>query len=247
MRMMDAVVLGGLMLWAGLAQAATPQMAGTPQVARLHFSATVQADGTLADIRPDVALPEAFQAMIRRGVATWRYTPAQWQGKAAAAPVSQAITVEVTPVSGEGFAFRIVGVGAHPASAGAGQLRASAAKAPPRFPPELMRRGVNAILVYSVLYDEAGKPQQVDLVHPAVVDADHRRLDAATREAMAAWTAIHTFAGAPIACRSKVPVTFQTGDADPLAVPAHVEAVFARYTDMCPVPVLETPVAGTFL
>ena len=245
-RMMYAAVLGGMALWAGLAQAAQPQAVAKPQMARLHFTATVQADGTLADVQPDAALPEAFKSMIRRGVAKWRYTPAQWQGKSAAAPVSQVITVEVTTVA-NGFAFRIVAVGAGAQSAGAAQLNESVAQAPPMFPPELMRRGVNAILVYSVHYDEAGKPQRVERVHPGTVDADHKQLDAATREAMANWSVTHTFDGAPITCRTKVPVTFQTGDAEPMPVPAEIEALFARYTDMCPAPVLQTPVAGTFL
>lgn len=33
-----------------------------------------------------------------------------------------------------------------------------------------MRSGVNAILVYAVLFDETGKPSQVDLVYPAKLD-----------------------------------------------------------------------------
>lgn len=242
-----AGLLGCVALVAGLAQAAQPQASAKAQLARLSFTATVQADGTLADVTPDAALPEPFRAMIRRGVATWRYTPARWQGRAAASPIAQAITVEVVPMEAQGFAFRILGVDAHGTSAAEGQLRESAANAPPQFPAELMRRGVNAILVYSVHYDEAGKPQRVELVHPTRVDADHKRLDAATRAAIANWTARYAFDGAPITCRTKVPVTFQTGDADAKPVPAEVDALFERYIDMCPVARLQTQVVGTFL
>lgn len=235
-----AAVLAALVCGSGAARAEQ-----APQVARFPFSATVQADGTLADIQPDPALPAVFQTMVKRGVAAWRYAPATWQGRTAAAPIAQVITVEVEPRA-EGYAFRILGVGEDLRS-GEAKLRASAANAPPTFPVELMRRGVNAILVYSVQYDAAGKPGQIDLVHPTTPDADHRRLDAATRAAMTEWTASHSFDGAPVACRTKVPVTFQTGDAEPLPVPPQVDAQFARYPDMCPAAVLQTKVAGSFL
>lgn len=241
-----AALVGGIVGWTGMAQAAKPP--AKPQLVRFDFSATVQADGTLADIQPDAALAENLQAMIRRRVATWRYTPLQWQGKAVAAPVSQSIKLEIVPVAESSFAFRILGVGKQEKPALIVRRTDKTPMSPPRFPPELMRSGVNAVLVYAVLYDAAGKPIEVELVYPGKVDRVYERLDVASREAMAKWSVPHTFEGAPIACRDNVPITFQTGDlSGQLQAPPEVAELFDRYTDMCPEAKLETPVAGTFL
>ena len=241
-----AALACGIVGWAGVAQAAKP--AAKPQLVRFDFSALVQADGTLTDIQPDAALAENLQAMVRRRVATWRYKPLQWQGKTAASAVSQSIRLEIVPVAESGFAFRILGVGEQEKPVRIGRRTDRLPMRPPQFPPELMRSGVNAVLVYSVLYDEAGKPSEVALVYPAQIDRAYQRLDAASREAMAKWSVPHTFEGTPIACRANVPITFQTDyPAGVLQAPAEVAALFDRYTDMCPEAKLETPVAGTFL
>ena len=241
-----AALACGFVGWAGMAQAAKPP--AKPQLVRFDFSATVQADGTLADIQPDAALAENLQAMVRRRVATWRYTPLQWQGKQVASPVSQSIKLEIVPVAESSFAFRILGVGKQEKPVQVSRRTENLPMSPPRFPPELMRSGVNAVLVYAVLYDAAGKPSEVELVYPAQVDRVYQRLDAASREAIAKWSVPHTFEGAPIACRNNVPITFQTDyPAGALQAPAETAALFDRYTDMCPEAKLETPVAGTFM
>ncbi|WP_330947658.1 hypothetical protein [Thermomonas sp. LB-4] len=241
-----AALACGFVGWTGMAQAAKPP--AKPQLVRFDFSATVQADGTLADIQPDAALAENLQAMVRRRVATWRYTPLQWQGKQVASPVSQSIKLEIVPVAESSFAFRILGVGKQEKPALIVRRTEKTPMSPPRFPPELMRSGVNAVLVYAVLYDAAGKPSEVELMYPAQVDRVYQRLDAASREAIAKWSVPHTFEGAPIACRDNVPITFQTDSlTSQLQAPPEVAELFDRYTDMCPEAKLETPVAGTFL
>ena len=246
MKILCAALVGGLVGWAGMAQAAKP--AGKPQAVQFDFSATVQPDGTLADIQPDAALAENLQAMVRRRVATWRYKPAQWQDKPAAMPVSQSIKLEIVTVAETSFAFRILGVGAQQKPARIAPRSEKLPMPPPRFPPELMRSGVNAILVYAVLFDETGKPSQVDLVYPAKLDRVYQRLDVASRETMTKWSSPHTFEGAPIACRANVPITFQTDyPAGVLQAPPEVAALFERYTDMCPQAKLETAVEGSFL
>ncbi len=215
---------------------------------QFDFKATVQADGKLADIQPDATLPEAIQSMIRKRAVTWRYKPKQWQGKPYSSPIAQTIKAVAVPTTQGGFALRIEEV--------AGQMRFVAKREegvlmPPPYPHELRRRGVSAILVYSVLYDEVGKPQQVDLVYPSALDRDIKRFDEAARNAIAKWKATHEFAGVPIACRANVPITFQVENADgtygSLRVPPEVVAYFDKYTDMCPSTKLETPVKDTFL
>jgi len=241
-----AALVGGIVVSAGVAQAATPQ-GSKPLLVQFDFSATVQADGTLADIQPDVALEETFQSMVRGRVATWHYQPAQWQGRSAASPISQTIWAHVVPTADGGFAFRIAEVTGQRKSEADARRMGGVPYPPPRFPPDLMQKGVNAVLLYSVQYDQAGKPQQIDLMYPVEVDSIHMRLDGAVRDAMAQWTVRHSFGGQPIACRSKVPMVFASRNAPVLEELAEVAALFDRYTDMCPEAKLETPVAGTFL
>jgi len=251
MQALCAALIGGALFVAGIAQAAKPKDTPTAaQLVQLDFKATVQADGTLTDIQPDEALPEALQAMIHHRVATWHYRPQQWQGKSQPVTISQTIKARVVPTVQGGFALRIADVtgqvrfiGPPPAD-----QREGMPWPPPKFPPELMARGINAVLVYAVLYDEAGKAQQVDLIHPSDPDRDYRRLDKSAREAMAQWVRPHKFEGTPIACRAKVPITFITDDSpEQTRVPPEVAAFFDKYTDMCPAVELETPVADTFL
>lgn len=244
MRAFKAAILSvGLLVASGVC-AGDPPPAVEPRRVQLDFKAIVQADGTVADIQPDASLPEAIQAMIRRRVATWRYTPKRWQGRISVTPISQGIVVLTVPIEQGRFALRIEKVIWNGTAS-------SSHMAPPVYPAELMRRGIGAHLVYRVVYDEAGKPQQIDLLYPHEVNRDIALLDAAVRKAIAEWTVANTFDGAPISCRIKIPMTFRPpgSDAasDPIQVPAEVDAAFAALPDKCPTTTLETRVEGTLL
>lgn len=247
MRAVCIALVGGMAVVAGVAQAAKPDASKPPPMLQLNFKATVQADGTVADIQPDPALPPAIQALIRQRVATWRYAPMQWQGKTQPSPISQTIVAQAVPTQEGGVVLQVTEV--------SGQVRnISSAKPgvgipmPPRLPAGLERPGLNAVVVYAVLYDEAGKPQQVDLLYPSELDRDGKRLDKAAREAIAQWVMPHTFNGVPIACRIYTPITFRTdGVGEPPRVPPERMSSFNGYVDRCPTTSLETPVAGTFL
>ncbi len=221
-----------------------------PKLLQFDFKAIVQPNGTVTDIQPDASLPETIQAMIRKRVATWRYRPSQWQGEANPAPIAQTINAVAEPSTQGGFALRIEEV--------TGQIRQGASakdllvsQPPPDYPIEPRRRGVSAILVYGVLYDEAGKPVQVDLVYPTGRDRDTRRFDEFARKAIAQWHVPHEFAGVPISCRANAPITFQVTDTDsppePLRAQPEVSASFDKYTDTCPATKLETVVKDTIL
>lgn len=220
----------------------------SPQLLQFDFNAVVQADGTVTDIQPDVSLPEGIQTMIRARVATWRYTRAQWKGRSHASPIAQSIKAEAVPTTQGGFALRIEEVtGQIPQGTKLKELFDS--RPPPEYPLEPRKRGVSAILVYAVLYDEAGKPLQVDLVYPAGLDRDIKIFDDSARKAISKWEETHEFAGSPISCRANVPITFQVSNADsfpaPLRAPPEVATMFDKYSDMCPKSTLETPVKGT--
>lgn len=236
-----AVLVGLLGMAATLQVAASGDASSTLQT--FDFEATVQADGSVTDIQPDSALPESIQALVRKRVATWRYAPARWQGQAAPSKIAQRIKAEAVPLREGGAALRIVEVTEQPRFE-PGTLRMQ----PPRFPPGLARAGVNAALVYSVLFDERGIPKNVELVYPIVRNSTIVQLDEASREALRRWIVQKTFNGAPIACRVKVPLTFVTTvDDASLRAPPEVDALFEAYADRCPQAELETRVVGTLL
>lgn len=244
-----AALLAGVMLMAGALQAdARGGAKPAPLQFDFDFEATVQADGSVTDVRPDPALPETIQTMVRQRVATWRYSPTRWQGTAEASTVKQRIRAEAVPTREGGFALRIIEVTGQIRTAPANSRAAAMPMPPPRFPPELMRKNVNAVLVYDVLFGKDGIPHDVKLIYPSEPDSTIKRLDEASREAMRQWVAPKTFGGAPIACRVEVPIIFATTlDATLLHAPPEVSAMFEAYADRCPVAKLETPVAGTFL
>lgn len=247
MRAVYIALVGGLALVAGTAQAAKPATSTPPPMLQLNFKATVQADGTVTDIQPDPALPPAIQALIRQRVATWRYAPMQWQGKTQSSPISQTINAQAVPTQEGRVVLQVAGVSGQIRDIGSATPKAGIPVAP-KLPPDLQRPGLNAVVVYAVLYDEAGKPQQVDLLYPSELDRDGKRLDKAAREAIAQWVMPHTFNDAPIACRTYTPITFRTdGAGEPPRVPPERMASFNGYVDRCPTTSLETPVAGTFL
>lgn len=229
--------------------AAKPEIAARqalPQVLKFDFKATVQADGSVTGIEPDVALPEPIRIMVRKRVATWRFRPPVWKGKTGASTIRQSI--HAVPVEAQGgLALRIEDVTAPVDVA----LRGKDAP-PPKYPSALKRRGMGAVLVYAVLFDEAGKPLEVDLVHPSKRTGDIDRFDKAAREGMERWVWPKTFDGKPISCRASVPVIFGTVDTRnaPGSSRANSNEVdgFAKYTDMCPETTsLETSVKGTLL
>ncbi|MFN3310562.1 MAG: hypothetical protein ACK40R_02515 [Thermomonas sp.] len=235
-----------------LAMACTPQAVAKDEngsiLLQIDVEATVQADGSVADVQTDPALPASIQARVKRGIETWRYAPLRWQGQAVPVRIAQQIKVAATPLSESRTALRIVEV-TSPALAGADAGRAAAPRrVPPRFPPGLVKAGVDAILVYAVLFGENGVPQAIQLMYPATQDSTSERLDRASRKALHEWVVPHTFRGTPIACRAKVPITFVTArNPDLLRQLPEVDALFEAYVDRCPAVRLETPVVGTML
>lgn len=233
----------------GRAMAAKPEAAAgqaAPQVLTFDFKATVQADGSVTGIEPDVALPEPIRLMIRKRVATWRFKSPRWKGNAGASTIQQSIHAVPVAVQG-GVALRIEDV-TPPVEVA---LREKDAP-PPKYPAVLKRRGVGAVLVYAVLFDEAGKPLEVDLVYPSERTGDINHFDKAAREGMARWVWPKTFDGKPISCRASVPVIFGTVDTRNPPGSSRTNSseadAFAKYTDMCPETTsLETSVKGTLL
>ena len=235
----------------GLAAAlcGAPALAQSPApVITLGFKADVQADGVPTNIQPDATLSPPLQAMVRKRVAEWRYRMGTWQGKPVAATVSQQITAEAVPVAAGGFALRIKKVGfprhyMHDVD----PEKSKSAMPPPMYPPQLMRRAVQGVLVYAYDVDAAGRAVDIELVHPQHPDRDFKLLDAASRDAIAKWRLAPTeVGGEPVACRVLRPISFSVGDVQPKD--PDLSAYRASHPELCPAgPKLATEVAGTLL
>lgn len=109
MTSMTSTMLVGLLAMAGATQADASGGSGSLQL-RFNFEATVQADGSVADVQPDPALPASIQARVKQAAATWRYAPIRWQGQAIQVRIVQQVKVEATPRPEGGTALRIVEV-----------------------------------------------------------------------------------------------------------------------------------------
>jgi hypothetical protein len=90
----------------GLAHAAQ-EPNGLPEVtARVKM--TVGADGTPTNVKVTGATPD-IGALVYKRATQWKFTPAQWQGKAVSATYDRWLDLDVLPTSTGGFALRMAG------------------------------------------------------------------------------------------------------------------------------------------
>ena len=221
-------------------------------VLHLDFKADVQADGSLANVVPDEALPPALQGMLRKQIAGWRYRPGTWQGKPVPGRVVQRVVAEVIPAASGGFALRIKDVTAVSILLDNKRARAASSMLPPRYPEGAQRQGVEATLIYAMHRDPQGAPIDIELLDAQVQGNWKKAFDVASRQAIRSWR-LEPFEveGQVIACRLLTPLTFQlgVGNSPPPPAPAtDLRAYVPRFPDACPLPpVLDTHVAGVFL
>ena len=219
-----------------------------PVVLNLDFKADLQADGRLANVEPDAALPPAMQAMLRKQVARWRYVPGSWQGKPVLSRFAQRLVVEALPVASGGYALRIKEVTGIPLVMDAKGLAKGVRMSPPPYPHEAQRQGIEATLIYAMRRDPQGAPIEVELVDAQVPKWWLKQFDAAGRQAIRQWRLQPTeVEGQAIDCRWLTPMTFHVGGDEPSPMP-DVQPFRSRYPDACPAPpMLETKVAGVLL
>lgn len=226
-------------------------MVAQPQASQevsLDFTANVQPDGTSSDILPDVALPPEVQELVRKRVSSWRYEPAQWQGKPIVQSISQRIIVEPVSTTSGGYVLRIKRITGVTRQAAGESIPDGTKMSPPVFPNELRRRGIGGTLVYAILLDESGKPLQVDLLSPADPDSDFKLLDQSARKAIATWKMYPPKAGeVPIRCWIRLPLQFSVVPGTQRAASDQGASLEARSADMCPKATLTTQVVGTTL
>ena len=242
---------GMLFLASACAMPALAQSPGkAPTLLSLDFKADVLADGRLANVQPDAALPPAMRSMLLKQVAGWRYAVGTWQGKPIPRPVSQRVVVEALPVASGGFALRIREVTGIPVVLDGKRMPEGARMLPPRYPPDAQRQGIEATLIYAMRRDPQGVPIDVELVDAQVPEAWRKRFDAVAREAIRQWRLQPVEVdGQAIDCRLVTPITFRVSTGAPPKMPEpDLRPHQSRYPDRCPPPpVLETKVAGVLL
>ena len=248
---MHAIRLASMGLAAALCAGMPARAKSPPRTLPLEFQADVQADGRVANVVPDAGLSPTLQAMVRKQVAGWRYTPGTWQGKPVPGRVSQRIVVDVLPAAGGGFSLRIKSVTSVPPWLVANGAPSSRAMHPPRYPVDAQRRGVEETLVYAIRPDPQGKPIEVELLDSQAGKNWKKTFDAVAREAIVHWQLEPVEVdGQRIDCRLITPITFRlgTGRSPPPAAMPDLRPYLARVPDGCPLtPVLDTKVEGVVL
>lgn len=224
-----------------------PSVAAGPLLL-LDFSVRVGPDGVPVDIVPASDMPAPLQAAVRKRVATWRYRPGRWKGAAVSGTVYQRIVAEADPTAPAGTALRIREMAAPTRRLDPGVAKDAGGMPPPDYPVDLLRRGVGGVLVYAVRAGADGQARDVERVDPVALDADHARLDAAARDAIARWTLTPVEVdGVPIDCRMLVPIGFWI-QGQSAAGGFDANAYRQAHDDVCPAaPVLQTDVVGTLL
>lgn len=202
----------------------------------------VAADGSVAEVVPDAALPEPIRAGLVKRVAQWRYQVPMWQGQPVSTARRQGLRLQAVPTTRGGYALRVMGEAFVPDPDRRYRFD------PPVYPHWLQRKGVAAVLVYAIHFGLDGKVVDAALLYPpAPLDRASKAYDAASRAAIATW-AWRPFRvdGTAVECDTAVPVTFMLdGDTPPVA--PDLKPYEAGMQQLCPLPRLETKIEGTLL
>lgn len=227
----------------------TPAFGQTPAEINLDFKADVKSNGVPTNIKPDASLPPAIQALVTKRVAGWRYSTITWRCEPVTTTVYGRIVAEPVPAAAGGFSLRIKDVDVREADDIQSRMN-DERRTPPAYPPQLARRRVSGVLIYSYKVGQDGTPQEIDLVSPVNPDRTFRLLDTAGRAALAQWKLQpRKVNGKPVDCRVIMPMLFEIKGV-PLETsdPGNTSAYRVAHADVCPMAhSLLTEPAGTML
>lgn len=214
-----------------------------PAEMRAGFDVEIAADGRVTAVRPDDKVPAPIRDLLIRRVAEWRYEPAQWQGKAVASVDHSILRLGAVPTTQGGYALRVLGT--------AGEAREDSAygMVPPKYPADLMRRGITGAFYYAVGRDREGRATGIRLLAPEAetLDSAAKRLDQAAQEALRESRARPAMAdGEPVEC-SGVSVMLFSIDNKPITPAPTNDGFKSRLADPCPIPELQTKIEGLVL
>jgi hypothetical protein len=214
---------------------------GSAQDILAGVQVAVAADGSVASVEPDAALPEPIRAGLAKRVSQWHYKVPVWQGQAVSTSKRQGLRLQAVPTTSGGYALRVLGETWVPDSDPRYVLQ------PPDYPTWLRRKDIGGWLAYAIRVGTDGRPADARRRYPdGPLDAVGTAFDEVARAAIALWL-WHPFLvnGVPVACDVFVPMTFTVaGDAPPVEPDRKpLEAGLER----CPETELETKIEGTLL
>ena len=164
-----------------VATAAPADPSAQPKVVAFNASVRVEvdADGKPVKVEAPADLPQAIRAYIEKRVASWQYQPARANGTPAAAVTYVRVGACAIPAAG-GYRMGLDFKGNGPALVNAGPWFMP----PPRYPPEMQRRGAQGtyVVTYAILPDGTTK---VASVKPS--ESTGNRYATAFRDALTEW------------------------------------------------------------
>lgn len=199
-----------LFLYSFLAMPAPLAAAGGVSTLDVTARADVSAEGRVSGLEFSRKLPGSIESFARNLFQPLTFEPATADGQPVASRTSLRASLELTPDGAGGYVVKAVDlqqVGSQVESA-----------QPPRYPFEAMRDRVGGQVWLELSIDPQGRvvPDSIEVVESrfhrngrAYSGANAKRLEDASRAAAQQWTFIQPeVAGAPIATRQRVPVTF---------------------------------------
>lgn len=248
---MKRIIVLMALFCAGVASAAAPSSTPPPSLLELRMRIQVAGDGSVSSVTPDAALPDAVRQLLVRRVTQWRFKPVLWQGKPASVTNDWALRAQLVPTTQGGQVLKVVE---------AQLFDPKQQMVAPRYPESAMRSEVSASFIYAVTQRRNG-----ELVEPRLVWSQGeggesswlRTFEEAIHASLADSRLPEVVIdGAAIECMRIVPFDFRmaTSDGNAKESPAlaearriAMEAWEARTPDQCPMPKLETAIAGTIL
>jgi hypothetical protein len=222
------------------------QAAASPGTGAQDILAGVQvvvaADGSVASVVPDAALPEPIRAGLVKRVSRWHYKAPMWQGQPVSISMRQGLRLQAVPTTSGGYALRVVGEAYVPDPDPKYVLQW------PDYPTSLRRKKIEGALTYAIHVGADGRATDVRRRYPeGSLDAAGQALDESARAAIAlsSW---HPFLanGTPVECDLLYPVVFMMKDGAPPPAESHSESL-ATGLQLCPKAALETKIEGTLL
>jgi len=235
-----ALSMGAMASGVHAQQAASSPGTGAQDI-RAGMQVVVAADGSVASVMPDAALPEPIRVGLVKRVSQWHYKVPMWQGQPVSTSTRLGLHLQTVPTTSGGYALRVLGEDYVPDPDPRYVFK------PPAYPSSLNRKGVGAALAYAIHVGTDGRPTDVRRVYPeGTLDPANTAFDESAQAAIATWL-WHPFLanGAPVECDVLLPLSFTVKDGTPPVQPDRKS--LQGGLRLCPDTGLETKIAGTLL
>jgi hypothetical protein len=222
---------------------AKPQAASPGHHLLASMEVIVAADGSVASVTPDAALPEPIRQMLVKRVSQWRYSVPMWQGKPVQLSTRLKLRLQPVPTTSGGMVLRVLG--------GSNELEIATADAagiiPPRYPHGAAIKKIGGTFTYVVRVQPDGSASNVRRVLPLEPTHDYfREMDESAQAALRSSRFPSSVVdGSAIACDRMVPIVFMPPDQPP--VPQDATSAKDAIELRCPTATLETRIENLIL